>query len=48
MILDRLSSQFRWDDTTPVGELALVKGGEVVDATLVLMSEWRATLPTLV
>ena len=40
-----LSDHFRWDDTTPVGELELVNNGETVEGTLILMSEWKAKLP---
>lgn len=41
-----LSDAFQWDDYTPAGELELVKNtGEVVQGTLILMSEWRAKLP---
>lgn len=42
-----LSEHFRWDETTPIGELELVNHGETVKATLVLMSEWRTKLPSL-
>jgi type III restriction enzyme len=46
-VLALLSHHFEWDDTKPVGELELVKnGGEVVQGTLVLMSEWRTKLPS--
>jgi type III restriction enzyme len=41
-----LSDRFKWDDTKPVGELELVKNqGEIVQGTLILMSEWKAKLP---
>jgi type III restriction enzyme len=40
-----LSDHFRWDETTPVGELELVNNGETVEGTLILMSEWKAKLP---
>jgi type III restriction enzyme len=41
-----LSDHFEWDDTKPVGELELVKDqGEVVQGTLILMSEWKTKLP---
>jgi len=41
-----LNDHFRWDDTKPVGELELVKNqGEIVQGTLILMSEWKAKLP---
>ncbi len=43
--LNFLSDHFRWDDTTPVGELELVNSGETVQGTLILMSEWKAKLP---
>jgi type III restriction enzyme len=46
-VLALLSHHFKWDDTKPVGELELVKnGGEVVQGTLVLMSEWKTKLPS--
>ena len=45
-VLAFLSDNFRWDDHTPAGELELVKNtGETVQATLVLMSEWKTKLP---
>jgi type III restriction enzyme len=45
-VLTFLSGHFAWDHTAPVGELELVKdGGETVNATLILMSEWEAKLP---
>lgn len=40
-----LSEHFQWDEATPVGELELVNNGETVEGTLILMSEWKATLP---
>ncbi|AEK57839.1 conserved hypothetical protein [Acidithiobacillus caldus SM-1] len=40
-----LSRHFRWDETTTVGELELVNGGETVECRLILMSEWHAKLP---
>ena len=43
--LNYLSGQFQWDDAMPVGELQLVNGGETVEGTLILMSEWKAKLP---
>ncbi len=43
--LSFLSEHFSWDDATPVGELELVSNGETVEATLILMSEWRTRLP---
>jgi type III restriction enzyme len=46
--LDFLTQNFSWEQCTPAGELELVKdSGEVVQAALVLMSEWRAKIPTL-
>lgn len=41
-----LSEHFQRDTTTPVGELELVSSGETVEGTLILMSEWKAKLPT--
>ena len=43
--LSFLSEHFEWDEATPVGELELVKHGETVGGTLILMSEWKAKLP---
>lgn len=43
--LSFLSTHFRWDDVTPVGQLELVNEGETVEGTLILMSEWKAKLP---
>ena len=43
--LSYLSGHFQWDETTPVGELELVNEGETVEATLILMSEWKVKLP---
>ncbi|SHG93038.1 DEAD/DEAH box helicase [Bradyrhizobium erythrophlei] len=46
-VLAILSHHFKWDDTKAVGELELLKnGGEIVQGTLVLMSEWKTKLPT--
>lgn len=45
-VIDFLSDQFAWDESVPAGELELVKNsGEVVQGTLILMSEWKAKLP---
>jgi type III restriction enzyme len=44
--LSFLSDHFQWDDATPVGELELVNNGETVEGTLILMSEWKAKLPS--
>ncbi|OFC52525.1 type III restriction endonuclease subunit R, partial [Acidithiobacillus caldus] len=43
--LSFLSQHFQWDETTTVGELELVNSGETVEATLILMSDWRTKLP---
>jgi len=45
-VLSFLSGHFRWDEATPVGELELVNSGETVEGTLILMSEWKAKLPS--
>lgn len=46
-VLAFLSNHFAWDDATPAGELELVQNnGETVQGTLILMSEWKAKLPT--
>ncbi len=45
-VLAFLSDHFAWDETTPAGELELVRNnGETVHGTLILMSEWKAKLP---
>lgn len=45
-ILSFLSDNFAWDDCTSAGELKLVKNnGEIVQCTLLLMSEWPTELP---
>jgi len=45
-VLAFLSDHFAWDDCTPAGQLELVQNdGETIEATLILMSEWRAKLP---
>ena len=45
-LLDVLSSNFSWDETTPAGTLELVQNsGETVDCDLILMSEWKSKLP---
>ena len=46
--LDFLSGNFAWDDSIPAGQLELVAdGGQTVECALILMSEWRTTLPNL-
>lgn len=46
-VIKFLSDHYAWDDYTPAGELELVKNtGETVQGTLILMSEWRAQLPS--
>lgn len=45
-VLSFLSDQFQWDEARPGDELELVNNGETVEGTLILMSEWRAKLPT--
>jgi hypothetical protein len=47
-LLTFLSDNFRWDDYTPAGELELVNDGTTVEATLILMSEWKTKLPKLI
>ena len=45
-VLAFLSDSFAWDDYTPAGELELIQNnGEIVQCTLILMSEWKAKLP---
>ena len=45
-VLSLMSDAFQWDDTVPAGHLDLVQqDGETVQATLVLMSEWKTNLP---
>ncbi len=46
-VLTFMSKNFNWDSTVAAGTLELVKKtGETVDMTLILMSEWKAKLPT--
>lgn len=45
-VLDFLSDNFKWDSSTPAGELEVIKNtGEAVRGALILMSEWQAKLP---
>jgi len=45
-VLGFLSDNFKRNDYTPAGELELIKDdGDVVQGTLILMSEWKAKLP---
>jgi len=45
-VLTFLSENFAWNDHIPAGQLELVRNnGDTVEATLILMSEWRAKLP---
>ena len=45
-VLSFLSDNFGWNDCTPAGELELIQSnGEMVQGTLILMSEWRTKLP---
>ena len=47
-MLNFLSDNFRWDDFVPAGQLELVQnGGETVKCELMLMSEWKTKLPSL-
>ena len=47
-LLSFLSDNFAWEDGIPAGELELVKkNGETVQCSLILMSEWKTKLPTL-
>ncbi len=46
-LLQIMSNNFSWDKTVPAGTLQLVQnGGETVECTLILMSEWQKKLPT--
>jgi type III restriction enzyme len=46
-LLAFMSKNFKWDSAVAAGTLELVKKtGETVDMTLILMSEWKAKLPT--
>ena len=48
-VLSFLSGSFAWDGCTLAGELELItNGGQTVQCALVLMSEWKTTLPRLV
>lgn len=45
-VLSVLSDNYAWDHSPPTGELELVtETGEVVECTLILMSEWKTRLP---
>lgn len=45
-LLQFLTSQFKWEKTVPAGTMeVLTEGGETVECTLILMSEWKAKLP---
>jgi type III restriction enzyme len=45
-VLTFLSDNFRWDEYTPAGQLDLIQNsGDIVQCTLILMSEWEAQLP---
>lgn len=45
-VLDVMSKSFAWDQTVPAGTLGLVQtGGETVEGTLILVSEWKTKLP---
>ena len=48
-MLSFLSDSFLWDDGIPAGELEFVRNnGDTVQCTLILMSEWKAKLPTYI
>ncbi|RWO83069.1 MAG: hypothetical protein EOS18_05560 [Mesorhizobium sp.] len=43
---DVMSKSFAWDQTVPTGTLGLVQtGGETIEGTLILVSEWKTKLP---
>jgi len=45
-MLRLVSDNFAWDTSVPAGTLELVKAnGETVECTLILMSDWRASIP---
>ena len=45
-LLSAVSGAFAWDSSVPAGTLALVQdGGETVECTLILMSDWKTKLP---
>ncbi|MER8460318.1 DEAD/DEAH box helicase family protein [Mesorhizobium sp. M1300] len=45
-VLKVMSNNFAWDTTVPAGTLELVKStGEIVEGTLILMSDWKSKLP---
>lgn len=46
-VLTFLSDNFAWDQTAPIGQLALQSEGETVECALVMMSEFQTRLPTL-
>ena len=46
-LLKFMSENFSWDTTVPAGTLELIKSnGETVECTLILMSDWKAKLPS--
>ena len=46
-VMSFLSDNFSWENSTPAGELEFVQNnGETVQCMLILMSEWKAKLPT--
>lgn len=47
-VLRLMSENFAWDDTATAGTLELVKNGETVECSLVLMSEVKAKLPDMI
>lgn len=46
-LLKVVTESFSWDSTPSAGTLELVKDGQTVECSLVLMSEWPAKLPAL-
>lgn len=46
-LLQFLTNQFKWEKSVPAGTLeVLTEGGEAVECTLILMSEWKTKLPS--
>jgi len=47
-VLDLMTENFAWDNTASAGTLELIKDGETVECSLVLMSDVKAKLPGMI
>jgi len=47
-LLNYLTEQFQWENATDIGELALENTGESVEGELILMSDIKTVLPSLI